>query len=90
MRLAISSRLSGLRASTATIPNGDALGPYTQVNLSVIQRLKLLPIGPFEARIDVVNLFDQVYELRTGTGIGVFAPQFGARRGFYLGLSQKL
>ena len=39
---------------------------------------------------DIVNLFDQVYELRDGTGIGVFAPQFGARRGFYAGISQKL
>ena len=41
-------------------------------------------------RFDVVNLFDQIYELRNGTGIGVFAPQFGARRGYYVGLSQKL
>ena len=32
---------------------------------------------------DVVNLFDRVYELRSGSGIGVFAPQFGERRGFY-------
>ena len=30
------------------------------------------------------------YELRTGSGIGVFAPQYGARRGFFVGLSQKL
>ena len=45
---------------------------------------------PATVRFDVVNLFDQVYALRTGTGIGVFAPQYGARRGFYVGLSQKL
>jgi hypothetical protein len=32
-------------------------------------------------RIDVVNLFDKVYDLRDGSGIGVGAPQFGARRG---------
>jgi hypothetical protein len=38
----------------------------------------------------VVNLFDQIYELRTGSGIGEFALQTGARRGFYFGLSQKL
>ena len=41
-------------------------------------------------RFDVVNLFDQVYELRDGSGIGVFAPQYGARRGYYVGISQKL
>ena len=40
-------------------------------------------------RFDVVNLFDHVYELRDGTGIGVFAPQWGPRRGFFIGLSQK-
>jgi len=32
-----------------------------------------------------VNLFDQVYELRDGSGIGVAAPQFGSRRGVYVG-----
>ena len=36
-----------------------------------------------------VNLFDTAYELRDGSGIGVFAPQWGARRGFFAGLSQK-
>jgi outer membrane receptor protein involved in Fe transport len=41
-------------------------------------------------RFDVVNLFDTVYQLRNGTGIGVFAPQFGPRRGFYFGLSKKI
>jgi hypothetical protein len=34
-----------------------------------------------------VNLFDQAYELRDGTGIGVGAPQWGQRRGFYGGIS---
>jgi outer membrane receptor protein involved in Fe transport len=41
-------------------------------------------------RFDVVNLFDSVYEIRDGSGIGAFAPQFGPRRGFYAGISQKL
>ena len=31
----------------------------------------------------VVNLLDKIYELRDGSGIGVGAPQFGQRRGFY-------
>jgi len=35
------------------------------------------------ARFDVVNLFDKIYKLRDGRGIGVGAPQFGQRRGFY-------
>ncbi len=41
-------------------------------------------------RFDVINLFDTVYAIRDGSGIGVFAPQFGPRLGFFLGLSKKL
>ena len=41
-------------------------------------------------RFDVINLFDSVYAIRDGSGIGVFAPQFGPRRGFFLGMSKKL
>jgi hypothetical protein len=28
-------------------------------------------------RFDVVNLFDTIYFIRDGNGIGVFAPQYG-------------
>jgi hypothetical protein len=45
--------------------------------------LKIPKIGLFKIRFDVVNLLDNVYELRDGSGIGVGAPQFGQRRGFY-------
>jgi opacity protein-like surface antigen len=41
-------------------------------------------------RFDVVNVADTIYEIRDGSGIGVFAPQFGPRRGYYMGISQKL
>ena len=40
------------------------------------------------ARLDVLNLFDTVYQLRDGSGIGVGAPQYGLRRGVYAGLSR--
>ena len=45
---------------------------------------------PTTLRFDVVNLFDTIYQIRDGSGIGVFAPQYGPRRGFYFGISQKL
>jgi len=41
-------------------------------------------------KFDVVNVFDKIYEIRDGSGIGVFAPQFGPRRGFFVGVTQKL
>ena len=34
--------------------------------------------------------FDKDYEIRNGTGVGVGAPQFGPRRGFFFGLSKSL
>jgi hypothetical protein len=43
--------------------------------------------GSLKFRFDVTNLFDQSYQLRNGTGIGVFAPQFCPRRGFFAGMS---
>jgi outer membrane receptor protein involved in Fe transport len=79
---------SGLRAGDANIGTVPA---YTQVNIG-IKREFLLPNDPkpMTLRFDVVNLFDQVYEIRDGSGIGVFAPQFGPRRGFFLGISKKI
>ena len=72
---------SGLRrgfANTKSVPD------YGTVNLG-LQRIVKIPKWPgsFKIRLDIVNLFDKIYELRDGSGIGVGAPQFGQRRGFY-------
>ena len=64
-------------ANTKTVPE------YSTVNLSLQRNLKIPKIGLFKIRFDIVNLLDNVYELRDGSGIGVGAPQFGQRRGFY-------
>jgi outer membrane receptor protein involved in Fe transport len=45
-------------------------------------------IGKLDARLVLINALDRVYELRDGSGIGVGAPQYGPRRGLYLGLSK--
>ena len=78
---------SGLRSGFA---NTDHVAPYATANVGVSRDFTVPDFGKFTARFDVVNVFDAVYELRDGSGIGVFAPQFGARRGFYVGLSKKL
>ncbi|MGO9045652.1 MAG: TonB-dependent receptor [Xanthobacteraceae bacterium] len=79
---------SGLRSGFANV---DSNPPYVVVNAGVSREFKWSPdVKPVTLRFDVVNLFDKIYELRNGTGIGVFAPQFGARRGFFAGISQKL
>jgi outer membrane receptor protein involved in Fe transport len=38
--------------------------------------------------LDIINLFDRKYEIRDGTGVGVGAPQYGARRGFFGGITK--
>jgi len=65
--------------------------PYVTASIGIAREFQAFPgAKPLTVRFDVVNVTDKIYELRDGSGIGVFAPQFGARRGYYAGLSQKL
>ena len=80
---------SGLRATVPDgVPNGAHLPGYVQVNLSLSHRFETGPMGGATLRFDVVNALDHVYEIRNGTGVGVGAPQFGARRGFFGGVTK--
>ena len=64
---------------------------YAQINLGVWHAFTWSANEkPLTVRFDIVNLLDSAYVIRNGTGIGVFAPQYGPRRGFYLSLSQAL
>jgi len=80
---------SGLRKDGAT-PNGDSVPGYVQVNVGVSRSFDLTGVKAITARFDVINLFDEKYEIRDGSGVGVGAPQWGARRGFFFGLSKAL
>jgi hypothetical protein len=86
---------SGLRADEVladgqSIPNGAHLPYYTQVNLGVNHVFHIGAAGTLTARFDVINALDRRYEIRDGTGVGVGAPQFGPRRGLFVGLSKSL
>jgi outer membrane receptor for ferrienterochelin and colicins len=86
---------SGLRsdetlADGASIPNGSHLPYYEQVNLGMNHVFHIDDAGTLTARLDVINAFDRRYEIRDGTGVGVGAPQYGARRGIFVGLSKSL
>ena len=48
------------------------------------------PDKPLTVGFSVVNLLDNSYLLRSGSGVGDFSPQYGPRRGFFLTFSQKL
>ena len=71
---------NGLRRGFA---NTQKLPPYATANLGLERSISLGGKRAIRVRFDVVNLFDRIYELRDGSGIGVGAPQFGQRRGFY-------
>jgi outer membrane receptor for ferrienterochelin and colicins len=77
-----------LTLATYTIPNGDHTPSYTDFNLGLSHAFKFEHTGALTVRFDVINLFDKSYEIRSGTGIGVFAPQYGARRGVFFGLAK--
>lgn len=84
---------SGLRADLAlpdgsSIPNGAHLPYYRQVNLGASHDFAPWGVHGLTGRLDVINAFDQKYEIRDGTGVGVGAPQYGPRRGFFVGLSK--
>jgi len=80
---------TGLRRDGAT-PNGDHVPAYTTVNLGVSHTFEIGGMKGLTARFDIINAFDEKYEIRDGTGVGVGAPQFGARRGFFVGLLKAL
>jgi hypothetical protein len=39
--------------------------------------------------LDIINVFDEIYRIRDGTGVSVGAPQFGARRTVFAGLRRE-
>jgi outer membrane receptor protein involved in Fe transport len=86
---------TGLRADETLpdgtgIPNGAHLPTYTQVNLGASHRFALGNAGDVTLRLDVVNAFDRVYQIRNGTGVGVGASQYGPRRGIFFGISKSI
>jgi outer membrane receptor protein involved in Fe transport len=80
---------TGLRRDGAT-PNGDSVPAYVTVNFGISQDFDVADLKGLTARFDILNAFDETYIIRDGTGIGVGAPQFGARRGFFFGLSKAI
>jgi outer membrane receptor protein involved in Fe transport len=77
---------SGLRNGFA---NTEHLPSYTQVNLAAERSFDFgSGFGKISGRLAVLNVFDRVFELRDGSGIGVGAPQFGPRRTFVVGVTK--
>jgi outer membrane receptor for ferrienterochelin and colicin len=75
--------IGGTIDPTAPIPNGATVQPYYSINLGMEQDFKIPHDRMLKARFDVVNVTDHIYQLRSGSGVGVNAPQYGMRRGFF-------
>jgi outer membrane receptor protein involved in Fe transport len=83
---------SGLRTDdpNGIVPNGGELPSYWVFNAGISQNFS----GPgalkgVTIRADVLNLFDKKYQIRSGSGVGVGAPQWGERRGLFVGVSKR-
>ncbi len=76
---------TGLRAGFA---NTQTLPGYFQLNLGAARSFDVPGLGVIHTRLAVINALDRVYAIRDGSGIGVGAPQYGPRRGYYLGVSR--
>ena len=77
---------NGLRAGFANL---EKLPSYVidSVGVEHVWHFHSAGISALKLRVDCLNLFDQVYEIRNGTGLGIAAPAYGPRRAFYAGIT---
>ena len=80
-------RTDGTADDGSNIPNGASVPAYYSINVGIEQGFNLPHKRMLKARLDVVNLTDNVYQLRNGSGVGVNASQYGERLGFFGSLS---
>jgi outer membrane receptor protein involved in Fe transport len=78
---------SGLRSGFANTGNQPF---YIQFDAGIAKEVTVTRIGKLQGRVAVVNLGDWIYAIRSGSGVGVFAPQYGPRRSFYGGLKWEI
>ena len=76
----------GLRAGFANL---EKLPAYWTANVGVehVWHLHSAGLRALKLRFDCLNLFDRIYEIRNGSGIGIAAPAYGPRRAFYGGIT---
>ena len=84
---------SGLRRDQdlpdgSSVPNGAHVPSYLTFNLTAAHHFDLPYAGHVDVRFDVINVANKIYEIRDGTGVGVGAPQYGAARGFFGGITK--
>jgi len=72
---------NGLRKGFANLEKEPA---YEVFNIGYQYTWTHAPLGhDLKFRADVVNLFDRQYQIRDGSGVGIYQAQYGQRRGTY-------
>lgn len=72
---------SGLRRGVAS---SERMPSYIQTNASIARDVDFFLAGKVNFRLAALNIFDNVYQLHDGSGVGVKASQYGPRRTFFL------
>ncbi|MBP7710359.1 MAG: TonB-dependent receptor [Rickettsiales bacterium] len=72
---------SGLRTGNNNL---NTMPAYLQVNAHAGRDVNLGMAGKINLRLSLVNVFDEVYQISNGSGIGIGASQYGPRRTVYL------
>lgn len=83
---------NGLRRDdpAGIVPNGGKLPSYFTLNAGIAQNFtRPGPLKGVTIRADIINLFDHTFLIRDGSGVGVGAPQYGQRRGFFAGITKR-
>jgi outer membrane receptor protein involved in Fe transport len=76
---------SGLRNGFANLGKEPAYYPVNMGYQHIFHLSSSRNVVKF--RLDVLNVFDETYQLRDGSGLGVEAPQYGQRLTFLAGLT---
>ena len=76
-------RTDSRRPTARTFPTAAPCPAYYTVSVGAEQTFKIGDGRSWKVRLDIVNITDNSYELRNGTGVGVNAAQYGMRRGFF-------
>jgi outer membrane receptor protein involved in Fe transport len=77
---------SGLRAGFANLQKEPEYAPVN-VGYEHVFHPNGLGRNTVKLRFDILNVLDESYQLRNGTGLGVEAPQYGQRRTYLVGLA---
>jgi hypothetical protein len=67
----------------SVVPNGGTVPSYYDISVGGEQSFKARRHRVWRVRLDILNVTDNSYELRNGSGVGVNAAQYGMRRGLF-------